>query len=226
MRTIDLSTWPRRRHFEFFKAFDYPHFNLCAPVELGRFYPWVKERDWSFNLALVYLLTKAANAIPEFRYRIRGAQVIEHEVVHPSSTILADNDLFSFCTLTLVDPFTAFAAQAAELMPQLQQQPSLDDGGRDDLLFMTSLPWLAFTSMMHPIHMHPVDSVPRLAWGKFVSEGGGLKLPLSVQGHHGLMDGLHVGRFFAQTQAYLDLPETLFDVPNPKPAGQHPKPRM
>jgi chloramphenicol O-acetyltransferase type A len=36
-------------------------------------------------------------------------------------------------------------------------------------------------------------------------------MPLSVQGHHALMDGVHAGRFFEQAQRYLDAPAALFD---------------
>jgi chloramphenicol O-acetyltransferase len=31
-------------------------------------------------VATVYVITRAANAIPEFRYRIRGGEVVEHEI--------------------------------------------------------------------------------------------------------------------------------------------------
>jgi len=71
MRHINLETWPRREHFSFFNAWDYPHFSLCANVDLTAFYPVVKQRGISFNVATVYVLARAANAIPEFRYRIR-----------------------------------------------------------------------------------------------------------------------------------------------------------
>lgn len=33
-----------------------------------------------------------------------------------------------------------------------------------------------------------------------------MKMPLSVQGHHAMMDGIHVGRYFEQVQSYLDEP--------------------
>ena len=210
MRHIDLSSWPRRQHFEFFNAFDYPQFNLCAPVDISRFYPLIKQRQLSATVSIVYLLAKAANAIPEFRYRIRGRQVVEHDLVHPAATILTEGDLFSFCTLPFVEDFDAFARQAAELIAQGKTHPTLDDAGRDDLLFLSSIPWVAFTGLMHPIHMHPADSTPRISWGKFFAEGGRLKMPLSVQGHHALMDGIHVGRYFTHVQTDLDQPERLF----------------
>jgi len=90
---------------------------------------------------------------------------------------------------------------------EVRQHPTLEDEpGSDNLLFMSSIPWISFSQITHPIHMHPVDSVPRITWGKYFIESGRMKMPLSIQVHHGLMDGVHVGRFFIHTQEYLDDP--------------------
>jgi chloramphenicol O-acetyltransferase type A len=210
MRYIDLQTWPRRKHFEVYNAFDYPHINLCANVEITALHAFVKQRALSLNITLVYLFARVANAIPEFRYRIREGQVVEHEVVHPSSTIMTEGDLFSFCTIPYVEGYATFAERAERIIARLSEHPKLEDEpGQDDLLFMTGIPWVSFTSLQHPIHMHPVDSVPRISWGKFFPERTALKMPLSVQVHHALMDGVHLGRYYMQVQDYLDRPERL-----------------
>ena len=208
MRHINLETWSRRDHSELFRTFDIPHFNLCANVDLTAFYTFVKERDISLNLATVYVLARGANAIPEFRYRIREDDVVEHEVVHPSSTIMGKNDIFSFCTMEYCEKFLDFAARNAEKIALVRAHPRLlgEDQGRDDLLFMTAIPWVSFTSFMHPLTL-PADSVPRFAWGKFFNEENSLKMPLSVQAHHALMDGLHMGRYFEIVQEYFKQPE-------------------
>jgi chloramphenicol O-acetyltransferase type A len=210
MRYIDLATWPRRQHFELYRGYDHPHFGMCANVDLTALHPVVKERGFSLNLAIVYLLARAANAIPEFRYRIRGDEVVEHGVVHPSITMLTEGDLFSFCALDYVEDFLQFAARAAETMACVQDAPTLEDEpGRDDFLFMTAIPWVSFTAFEHPAHLQPADSVPRFAWGKILEDGKLLKMPLGVQGHHALMDGLHVGKFYAEVQDYLDHPDLV-----------------
>ena len=74
---------------------------------------------------------------------------------------------------------------------------------------MTAIPWVSFTSFMHPIDLDPVDSVPRFAWGKFFQDGALVKMPLSVQAHHALMDGVHLGRYYEKLQFYLDHPEVV-----------------
>ena len=43
----------------------------------------------------------------------------------------------------------------------------------------------------------PADSNPRITWGKYFERCGNVYLPVSVLCHHALVDGLHIGRFYA-----------------------------
>jgi chloramphenicol O-acetyltransferase type A len=208
MRTVDRGSWSRQQHFEFFNAFNHPHFNMCANVDLTKLLPYVKEHKHSFSAAIIYLISRAANAIPEFRYRIRGEEIVEHERVSPAPTILLDNELFSFCIIEYCPDFSEFANRVSRQIAAVKQDPSLSDPpDRDDLLLMTAIPWVSFTSFMHPMRMHPTDSFPRFAWGKYFEENGRVKMPLSVQGHHAVMDGLHVGRYYQLLQEDLEQPD-------------------
>lgn len=210
MHTIDIQAWPRREHFKMYSAFDHPHFGMCAHVDLTSFVPYVKQRDFTLTVAIVYVIARASNAIPEFRQRIRGGNVVEHEIVHPSATILVDDDLFSFCFFDYFEDFSEFAPRAAEVIAHVKEHPTMEDPpGRDDFLFMTAIPWVSFTSFMHPMHMESTFSIPLFAWGKFLEDGDLLKMPLGVQAHHALMDGYHAGRFYAEVQDYLHNPGSV-----------------
>jgi len=59
------------------------------------------------------------------------------------------------------------------------------------------------------MQLQPADSIPRFVWGKFFEEGDLLKMPLWVQGHHALIDGVHVGKFYKKVQDYLQQPEAV-----------------
>jgi chloramphenicol O-acetyltransferase type A len=212
MRIIDLETWPRRVHFYFYKDMGMPHFNLTANVDISTFYPAVKKRDVSFTVAIMYLLACAANAVPEFRLRIQGDQLVEHMVVHPATTILVDDDLFSFAFFEYDENFSAFAVEAEKMIEYVKSNLELEDPPDvGKYLFMTAIPWVSFTNMMHPIPLNPTDSVPRLAWGKYFEQGDRLLMPLGVQAHHALMDGLHMGRYFIKVQEYLDKPDLIIN---------------
>ncbi len=213
MKTIDIETWPRRDHYLFYKGFEYPYFSLCADMDLTSFLPVIKEHQVSFTAAIMYLVARSANEIPEFRRRVRDGNPVEHEVVHPSATILTKDDLFAFCTVEYTGNFLDFTRNAEEEITRVKSEPALEEKiPGDNLLYMTSIPWVSFSSFMHPLKLNPADSVPRFAWGKYRDEGKTIKMPLSVQGHHAVMDGLHAGRFYEKFQGLLDQPALLLNA--------------
>lgn len=210
MRFIDMQTWSRYNHFRLFSSFNHPHFSMCVNMDITTFYPFVKRNGYSLTVSMVYVIARASNAIPEFRQRIRGDQVVEHGIVHPGFSILIDEDLFSFCAVEYADNFSEFAARAAKNIADVKAHPDLvNDPEKDDVLYMSPIPWVSFTSFNHPMQLHPADSIPRFAWGKYFTGNDTLKMPLSVQGHHAVMDGIHMGRFYETVQDYLHHPEVV-----------------
>jgi len=213
-RRIDPETWPRRKHYELFTAYAYPYFNLCVDVDVAPLVSAVKARSSSFTAHLLHPLAKAANAVPELRQRIRGDDVVEHGVVHPVTTVLGENDLFGFCFFEYVEDAGVFVSSAIEAIDRARRIPSLEtQPERDDLLYMTAIPLISFTSMMHPVPLAPPDSVPRIAWGRYRTEGKRMAMPLSLHAHHGLMDGIHAGRFFERVEELIDNVEQWADGP-------------
>lgn len=204
MKKIEIETWARRKHFEFFKAFDAPHFNVTANVDVTNLYTYAKESNQSFFKLFLYGAVRAANAIPELRYRIRGEEVVEHEVVHPSFTVMLDEDVFNFCAATFYEDLPTFLQEVTTRMERAVDEVVVGDDEPDDLLYITSVPWVTFTSIMHPTHQQQHDSVPRIAWGKFERQGERLVMPLSIQAHHALVDGVHIGKYYETLQAWLD----------------------
>lgn len=203
MKIVDQARWPRKEIFNFFKMMDSPHVNICAEVELGPLVEAVKSSGRSLSRAILYIVTHAANSIPELRHRIRGDEVVEHEAVHPSITVLTENKLFSFCEVKYSPDPAEFMDRAEEAMARAARAPSLnlsDEPGRDDYLFVSSLPWIRFSSISHPINYDPVDSVPRISWGRAETQGDRTRLPLALQVHHALADGYHLGLFYSRVE--------------------------
>ena len=69
-----------------------------------------------------------------------------------------------------------------------------------NLLHCTSMPWVSFTAVQHPYNKATDFGIPKLAFGKIYQDGDRWKMPLSLQGHHALMDGFHVGQFFQRVE--------------------------
>lgn len=196
MKKIDLTNPHRRKHFQFFNAMSNPHFNITSPADITG----LREIGdaGSLNTRIVYLLSRAAHDVPNFRHRIRGDEVVEHEFVHPSFTVpTEESEVFSFCTVPYHPRYGEFRKRAEAEVERMRVSPSFEDEpGRDDYLFMSAIPWLRFTSIQHAMDYNNPDSVPRISWGKFYEDGDRLKMPLSVQVYHALMDARHVARLY------------------------------
>lgn len=213
MKYLDIDNWNRKAHYNHFKEYDYPHFSICGNVDITEFMRFIKDNGNSFFLPFLYTSAKAANGIDELRYRIRQDKVVVHDIVSPSFTVMTSKDVFSFCTACYTNDYLEFYKGASKEIDKARNNVSIEDEpGRDDLLYITSIPWVSFTNITHPIQMHPVDSVPRISWGKYFEENGRVKLPLSVQANHALVDGSHIGQYFMSIQELLDDPGENFKI--------------
>ena len=207
MKYIELDSWKRKEHYELFKGLDYPHFSICANVDISQIYPFIKKLKLSFFKTILFAITQSANSVKELRYRIQGEKIVEYSKVNPSFTILTEDDLFSFCTVEYVENFKEFIINTSKEINNIQKNPSLRNKlSCDNILYITSIPWISFTNITHTINMHPVDSIPRITWGKFFEDNRKLKLPLSIQVHHALVDAIHVANFFKSFQKLVNDP--------------------
>lgn len=212
-RYLDLDNWPRKPAFDYYRGFDKPYFNVCVRVDAARLKAcaaqWQARGLGTFTLAYHFLAIRLANAHECFRYRIEGDRVRIHDEVHGSATVLREDDSFGFVLLRHDRSYGRYAAQAgAEVARVVGREGGfvpMDDG--DALLHFTTLPQVAFTSFSHARNWGREDSVPKFAFGKAQADGARLWLPLSIEVHHALMDGVHVGRFLQAFEAALAEPE-------------------
>ncbi len=208
LKIIDQTTYPRKAHFDYFKTFTYPHFSLCANVDITNFYRFINENNKPFFASFLYAVTRVCNDIPEFRQRIRDDQIVEHDSVNPSFTIMTSQNVFSFYTANYMNNFFRFVEYTLAGIELKKNEVSLkDEEGVDNLIYITSIPWVSFTNITHPIQITPADSTPRISWGRYFTEGDKVMLPLSVQVSHALMDGYHVGIFYEKIQEFLSHPD-------------------
>jgi len=212
VKIIKFTDPHRQKHFDFFNTMANPHFNISANLNINKFLKYQKETGIPFNISMVYLISKTANQIDVFKQRIRKDKIVQHEIVNPSFTVETDaSDVFSFCYVDYHENAKTFLHHAKINEATMKDSPSFaDEAGKDDYLFLSALPWISFTSIQHAMHQNP-DSVPRISWGKYFEDRDSTKMPLSVQTHHGLVNGKQVGLFFQIMQKFLDEPEEVFN---------------
>ena len=79
MKYINLETYPRRSHYEYFKSLAYPYVGLTANVDVTGLIGFAREREGSTFLACLWAAANAANAVPELRQRIVGNGIVEFD---------------------------------------------------------------------------------------------------------------------------------------------------
>jgi chloramphenicol O-acetyltransferase type A len=204
---IDLDRWRRREHFLLFRDYDRPHFSTTAAVDVSACYAASRGGEgMSFTLATLFAAMHAANAVEAFRLRLRGDRVWCHDAVGIGCTVLRPDRTFGFTYFAHETSFSRFAAAGKREMERARAGTTLGDEREADdaILHASVLPWVRFTSFTNAIRRE--DSVPKLTFGKRYAEGGAWYVPVCVEVHHALVDGLDVGEFFAGFQELIARP--------------------
>ncbi|UOG73229.1 chloramphenicol acetyltransferase [Hymenobacter tibetensis] len=204
---IDLDTWPRREHFTFFSAFDEPFFGLVADVDCTPALATAKQMHVSFFLYYLHCALQAANEVEEFRCRIEQGQVYRYDRIHASATIGRPDRTFSFSFIEQQDSLADFVTGANAEIEAVQQATGLrlsDQTGRPDVIHFSAIPWVRFTGLTHARSFQFPDSAPKISVGQTYQDGATLRMPVSVNLHHGLGDAYHVGLFLEAFQRRLN----------------------
>jgi chloramphenicol O-acetyltransferase type A len=210
---LDLESWPRRQVFEFYRNFDKPYFNVCVRLDVTNLLSCLREHTppgskANVSLAYHYFALRVANEIEPFRYRLRDGKVVVHPIIHAGTTVLVPNGSFVLAYFDYHKSFAKFVVEAKAAVDRAREDALfLPRREHDARIYCTTLPWLAFTSFSHARNWNREDSVPRLAFGKFIPENERTLLPFSVEVHHALVDGSDVGRYVTRLEELLEKPE-------------------
>ncbi len=203
-RVFDTANWSRRWAFEFFKDYDQPCFNICAEVDIGTLPERCRGLPHGFFLASLHAALKVANRLEPFRLRLEEDGVVCHDVVHGGSAVLREDTSFGFCHFSYQPDFEAFYHDACAVLARFHHDDGGEaGGGRADMVYFSVIPWVAFTSFAHASSRHIRRDIPRLVFGKYTKRAAGYVMPLSVEVHHALMDGYHVGCLFEEVAVAL-----------------------
>lgn len=204
-KEIDVENWPRKATFEFFKNYEDPFFNITANLDVSNLYRFCKENGLAFSLAGLSYSLQTANAIREFRLRMIDEKVVEFDRVHATQTILHEDETFSFCFFERKSDVFEFDAAGRVARDKYKALKTFDvETDRVDVIYYSVIPWISFTSFKHASRFNNRQTVPRMVFGRVFDDGERKKMPFSVEAHHAMMDGIHVGKFFNQFQETLN----------------------
>lgn len=204
-RILNIESWPRKDHFNFFKQFEEPFFGVCVPVNCSRAYADAKETGNSFFLTYLHKSLVAANRTEPFRYRIAGEQVIIYDTVDASATINRPDGTMGFSYMKYDEDFGTFKSTALAETVRVRNSSGLVPAiSGENVIHFSSVPWINFTSLSHARSFSFNDSCPKISFGKMIDSAGEKTMPVSIHVHHALMDGFHVAQFIDEFQRLMN----------------------
>ncbi|HKY21822.1 MAG TPA: CatA-like O-acetyltransferase [Vicinamibacterales bacterium] len=201
---VDLKSWKRRAHYELFKTYSQPFFSVTVDVDVTSLWNRCRRRPAgpSFFLTSLFLMLNAVNETEAFRLRLRRRGVWRWNRVAVGPTILKADETFGFVRVEASGSLDRFTAAGGAAIAGAAGRKALEPmTGTDDIVFHSVLPWLRFTSFANALPGG--DSIPRIVFGRCSKDGRAVRMPVAVEVHHALVDGLDVARFLERFEAGL-----------------------
>lgn len=206
---VDLQQWPRAQHFAFFKDFHQPYFNVCVRLDARLLFAYCQAQALSFFSAYIYLVHKSAQQYWPMGLRIVDDQPVHYQQVTMSVVQLAEDDSFRFSYLDDTPCYASYAQRMCEEKARAANEPLFSEAfarteGRADVLHVSVLPWLQFSSFSHATCLGATHGIPKVVLGQYDKVSGCMPLALDV--HHALMDGLHSAKYIQVLQEMMHNP--------------------
>ena len=208
-KEIDLNTWDRKEHFEFFSRNATPHYCVAFNIDVTNLLHFTRANKLSFYYSLVYLCTQTVNEIDAFLMETEDNKVYARDQRSASFIDLAKGStVFHVVCLPQQQDIFAFCSQAREQSTNnpltLQQSCQITD----PKVIFSCLPWLDMTTCTNERdYTDPKlkdDTAPIIVWGKYIQKDGKFTLNMTLDVNHRLIDGYHIGQFAQKLQNKID----------------------
>lgn len=203
-KVVDMNTYNRKTHFEYFNKMDYPFVGFTANVDVTNLLNFCKKNHLSFYFSCVYAIINAVNKVPQLRQRIIDHNIVEYPSCIASTTEGKEDGTYVYCNYENKDNYYEFLDSAKTIRDKALSLNGLTETGDiHEMVFMSCIPWISFTDFVQPLSKEN-SSIPHITWGKYFNSEGKVLMPVSSLCHHGLVDGIHLGKFYQELQIEID----------------------
>ena len=198
---IDIDSWERKEFYEHFINEVVCSYSVTTNIDIT---PLKGERLYP---AMIWLLTKTVNEMPEFRTSLTKEGLGIYDSMHPMYTVFnKENKNFSgiwsyFCE-DYAEFLKAYEADEREYSKSTRYAPKA--GTPENSFNISMAPWLTFTAFNINVYDEGKFLLPIFTLGRYFEQDGKRLLPLAIQAHHAVCDGYHVGLFVEKLQKHIE----------------------
>ena len=198
---IDYQTWERKEFYEHFINEVVCTYSTTVNLDITNL------KNMRLYPTMIWLLTKAVNQMPEFRTALTDKGVGIYDEMLPSYTIFnKEKKNFSTIWTEFHEDYNEFLSayetdvEKFSLSERYAPKTNIPPNSFD----ISMVPWFTFTSFNLNIFGDGKYLLPIFTLGKYFDDSGKRLLPISIQVHHAVCDGYHIGKFVETLQTMIN----------------------
>ncbi len=205
---IDLQTWPRSQMFCYFAKMAPTGYSLTVQTDVTALRKAVKDNGLKIFPVYLWLVTKNLNRQTEFKLAEKDGTLGFYDTLTPLYASFHDEThTFSLMWTEYTDRFMDFYrayCRNQENFGHVQGVLSQPQTPPPNAYTVSCVPWIDFTHFAVHSYENKPYYFPSVEAGKFVSDAGRTRMPLSLTCHHAAADGWHVKCFLESLQEDFD----------------------
>lgn len=205
---IDIDTWDRKQHFEYYSKISTPHYCVAFNIDITNLLRYTREQHISFYYSMIYLCTRSLNTIDEFLLEIKEDRVFKVDRRVPCFSDLKKGAAsFHMVYLPCEGDIITFSEKAREESINNPLPINALEGLGEPRILYSCIPWADITMSSNVKDYNDPklkdDTTPVLVWGKYTEHDGRYMMNLTLDVNHRLIDGYFVGLFVQNLETMI-----------------------
>lgn len=201
---IDIEKWNRKEYYIHYMNQLPCTYSLTTNIDITNMLSAIKKASKKIYPAQIYIIASIVNQYKEFRMtRNHDGDLGYWDEVNPSYTIFnKSSETFSSIWTMYNRDFSLFYDSCIKDIEKYSQSSCLTPKPDEpsNTFTISSLPWVNFTGFNINVFNEGNYLPPIFTMGKFIETNNTVLMPVSIQVHHAVCDGFHIGRFINSLQ--------------------------
>ena len=200
---VDYKNWDRKELFELYTTSLKIVMNLTVDIDVTNIVNFAKANEYKFYPCMIWAVSKVVNATDCFKYAVKDGKVIKWDYVSPSFTDFnSQTKKFNKFVSEYNSDFKTFYQTCQSDREKYSSVLGFIPNQPENVFDITCLPWVYYKNFTMHIETD-ARFFPVISWGKYVSENGRYKMPVTIDLNHAVGDGYDASKFFTDLENFI-----------------------
>jgi len=201
---INIENWERKDYYTHYMQQVRCTYSLTTNIDITGLRIALKDIGKKIYPVQIYMIATIVNQYKEFRMSFNAEGDLGYwDELNPSYTIFnKSKESFSSIWTMYNQIFEVFYDDCIKDVNTYSQSSCLMPKSNEpaNSFTISSLPWVDFTGFNINVFSEGTYLLPIFTFGKFIEQNKKVLMPVSIQVHHAVCDGFHIGRFINSLQ--------------------------